>query len=258
MAKAPGNGGQQVVAPSTESTELDIFGDASPSPVDISELIAGLGNLGQSIAAAGGVGRGLSYLTLQPKVGHFAYGVERNRVEEDSEWIINMRTVRHGYTAWKDGAVAGELMLPINEKLPPVTELPDVGAKYQPSYSCEMKCLTGEDAGTSVLYKANSLGVRKFYEALNRAAIAQINAGKAAGITDANDLPVFPIIKLRSDYYSHKEYGPTYYPVFFPLRWVDRYGNTLDGSPGIKPGNVPPKEAPAEAPSSGVRRRRVG
>lgn len=262
MAKTPAS-----KPPKTPDPEIDeflsdnavaLFDDGNMAlSIDVADLTSGLGNLAQSIGAAGGVGGGMAYLVLQPKEGWFGYGQEKNRVEDGSLWGVNIRSLRHGFTAWRDGAVANEIMVPANTPCPPVTSLPDVGAKYDPSYSVELKCLSGEDKGIKVLYKTNSLGARGWFQKLIEGIAAQAQKGARAGL-QPDDLQIFPIVELRSDSYNHKQYGKTVYPVFWPVRWVDRYGRGEQAvAANQNPGAAAEKTAHAEPPS-GVRRRRVG
>lgn len=258
-APPPGNGDDapwDADAPAT-GTDLDIFGQTQVAmPVDVNDLVAGLGNLASAITQAGGVGGGLQFLTLQ-KAGFWTFGQERNRIEDKSEWAIDIRTLRHGHTAWKDGRVLNEVMVPANQPVPAVTSLPQVGADYTASFSVELRCLTGEDKGVKTLYKSNSWGGRGAFAKLTEGLYGQVRKG-----TVEKPYPfIFPIVQLRSSSWTSREFGIIATPILHVLRWVDAGGRPEGGTPtpvaASKPTPGAGPGADTDVPSSGVRRRRV-
>ena len=229
-------------------TDLDLFGGAGAvAEFNPAEITAGLGNLITSIGAAGGIGGGMSFLNVDQNTGGWAYGADRTQCEPNAEWALDTRTLKHGYSAWKEGKLLGESMYPISQPLPPVTTLRDVGAPYAGSFSVELRCLGGEDKGTRTLYKTNSMGGRNAFAKLVEILVNRLRGGSPM---------IFPIVLLRSSSYHNGTYNKKIYtPVFHVVRWVDVRGNSEGGAPAA-PAPAPTPQ-PAAAAQPGVRRRRV-
>ena len=49
-------------------------------------------------------------------------------------------------------------LVPISQPLPDVTELPDKGFPWQQEMAVNLKCISGTDAGTEVMFKTNTVG----------------------------------------------------------------------------------------------------
>ena len=49
-------------------------------------------------------------------------------------------------------------LVPISQPMPDVTELPDKGFPWQQEMAVDLKCVTGTDAGTEVVFKTNTEG----------------------------------------------------------------------------------------------------
>jgi hypothetical protein len=229
-------------------TDLDVFGGAGAiTEFNPAELKAGLRNLVTSIGEAGGIGGGVSFINVNQNDGSWQYGADRTTCEPAAEWALDTRTLKHGYSAWKEGKLLGETMVSIFQPRPPVTALRDVGAPYAAAFSVEMRCLGGEDKGTKCLYKNNSGGAVEAFEMLQRHLHARAELETPA---------VFPIVLLRNTSYHNTKYNKRIYkPAFHIVRWVDVRGNPDGGEP-VKPAPQP-AAATAAAAQPGVRRRRV-
>lgn len=150
--------------------------------------------------------------------GKWIYGAESIEVEDGSLWAANPLGIEHGWVAWnreKDADNSGgpidEVMVPMNQQLPPKDSLKDVGHNWDYQMAIPLLCLNGTDKGEEVLYKANSVGGIDALDGLIKAIGLQID--------DDESKPV-PVIKLGSDSYQHKKYGKTYTPVLNIIDWV--------------------------------------
>ena len=52
----------------------------------------------------------------------------------------------------------GEKLVSVGQPLPDVAELPDKGFPWQQEMAVNMKCISGTDAGTEVMFKTNTEG----------------------------------------------------------------------------------------------------
>lgn len=183
----------------------------------LSGLKQGLQNVATAIVSTGGD----PYLRLM-KDGIWVYGQENVEVEDKSEWAVNPLSIQHGWVAWSDyekktNEVIGQVMVPANTPLPSRVALQDVvddeGNKgnWQQQISMQFQCMSGEDVGTQVLYKATSVGGMNASKGLLEAILNQLDKDI--------DNPV-PLVLLKSDSYTHKKYGKTYVPEFDVVEWV--------------------------------------
>lgn len=194
-------------------TELTKF-QVSGLPVDSTDLIKNLQNVNDTIQNISGV----PFLRLL-KSGIFAYGPENIEPEPDSEWAVNPYSIMHGFACWVDSELMGETMVPFNQPLPPIAELPDYGGDWNQQIAVTLQCLTGDDQGTNVMYKVTSKGALQALKTLITEIVnqASIDSDK-----------VVPIITLESDSYPHKKYGQIYFPVFDIVRWITMEGVVLE------------------------------
>lgn len=223
---------------------------ASSALAGLTGLKQNLQNVQTSIVSVGG-----DYLLRMLKDGTWVYGAENIEVEPKSEWAVNPLSLVHGWVAWSDykkktNEVLAEVMVPASQPLPAYDTLREVKddegkvAEYSQQISFQLQCLTGEDKGEQVRYKATSVGGMNASKELLGAIIAQLDE-------DMNN-PV-PVLVLGSDSYNHKTYGKTYVPVFEIVDWVP-----LDEA--IKPPMTDKEEPDAdvkaeEAPATATRTR---
>lgn len=183
-------------------------------------------------AAANGV------ILKMDKTGHWVFGSDQTEVEDDSQWAINPFSFVHGYIAWGDGDVLGEVMGPITQPLPDHGEAP-AGAKkgWEVQVGLSVKCISGEDKGLEARYSATSVGGKKAVTALGLAIAAQVEKDPSKPV---------PLVRLKKEHYQHKSYGRIFTPVFDIVEWV-----AMDKEP--EPGEA---EADPDAGDASSRRRR--
>lgn len=180
-----------------------------------------LTKLGSSMAQHSTSGGGDDLLKLT-KEGYWVYGADAIEPEEGSQWAINPSSFSHGWIAWDNGEIAGEVMA---SALGPMPEKPADGNKYDEQLACQLMCMTGDDKDKQVIYKTTSMGGKK---AIGK--LANAIATQAAENPDA----VIPVVTLGVDSYQHKKYGKIYTPEIDIAEWI---GNEA--------------EAPEEKPSRG-------
>jgi len=194
-------------------------------PASIQNMVTGLA---QSAAAITDGGSGDAYLKMDKNTGIFMYGAEETEVEEGSKWAVNPYSFIHGFIAWGDGSKLGEVMTPAVQPVPLRSELPDVGGDgWNEQVGMQMRCVSGEDEGTQVLYKGSALGLKKAYQGLLVEVINQIKSGNA---------DMVPVVVLESDSYKHKKYGRIYTPQLRIVEW--------SGELTVKLETDKPEEAP--------------
>lgn len=137
--------------------------------------------------------------------GEWVYGADNIQVEEESVWAVHPGSFQHGYCAWDDGQLVGEVMVPVAQPRPSHADLPAVPCQWQEQMSVLLACTSGEDAGTTVLYKNSSLG--------GRTAITEL-AGKILVQADKDPSKLVPLVTLGVGNYKHKKYGKVYTPSF--------------------------------------------
>lgn len=223
------------------STQLSLFSKGGLPPADVNAYKQSMKAMSTAVKSSLG---GLPFLRMG-KDGEWVYGADNTEVEADSLWAVNPFSMSLGFIAWgtgsQEGTVLGEQMSRVGE--PPVQRgnLPDVGAEWTPCCAFELVCLTGEDKGTNVLYKTNSVGGRRAF-----ADMMQL----IAAAMDEPEGKCVPIVNLDADSYPHKKYGKIYTPIFDVKKWVMPDAQELGGAPAQQ---VEEQAAPAEGT---VRRRR--
>lgn len=150
------------------------------------------------------------------KGGFFVYGADDTEVEEDSFWAVNPSSFALGYIAWPaqgTGKPLGEEMRSITDDPIAESTLPQVGGQWVQQVAMQLVCLTGEDTGTQVVYKASSKGGINGYNDFLNVVLEHLSANPG----DAN---IVPVITLQSDSYKHQTYGKIFTPVFKLEKWV--------------------------------------
>ena len=182
-----------------------------------------------------------STIIKMDKFGSWVFGAEQTEVEDDSTWAVNPFSFVHGYIAWGEGEVLGERMVPITQPLPEVDAPPPNAKKgWETQVGLSVKCLNGEDAGLEARYSATSLGGKRAVQALAVAIAQQVESHP--------DKPV-PVVRLKNDHYTHKQYGKVYTPLLEVVSWIG-----MDGEAPAAPAAAEPEAPPAPA---GRRRRNV-
>jgi len=170
-----------------------------------------LGSFLNSAAAAIPAGNGgKQFLKISDKDGAWTYGAEETVVEDDSLWAVNPLSFFHGYIAWHDAKVEGEVRLPVTRPLPPVASLQSVQAQngWQDQYGFDLICITGEDAGIACEYKASSTGGKRAIGTLTNAINSQYAVNQDA---------IVPIVRLKDAKYWDKKYKKDQFPPVFEI-----------------------------------------
>jgi hypothetical protein len=209
-------------------------------PATLTNLATGLA---QSVAhTPSGDGQFMKFT----KFGQWLFGPDEIEVEEESRWAINPEGFTHGWIAWGDkahgteGEMLGEVMCSASTAHP---DQPDaVDGSWTEQRGIVMVCTDGEDKGTQVLFKANSRGGLKAYNAIVRAVVKRILA---------NETEIVPLVTLDADSYVHKTYGKIFTPEVNVASWVAQDATEAPAEPEPEP-----EEAPAEEPAPARRQRR--
>jgi hypothetical protein len=162
-----------------------------------------------------GAGGGEFTFMKMTKQGEWLFGQDNTEVEAGSEWMIDPRESQMGYISWGDGGPPlGEVMG--GGKRPPVNraDLPDTGFAWDIQKAIQLICVSGEDAGTAVIYKTNSKG--------GNTAISRILQDVAARARSGN-ADVFPIVKLTHTS-GKSNWGTVCYPELKQVKWADVLG----------------------------------
>lgn len=173
------------------------------------------------------------------KDGVWVYGQENLEVEEGSQWAINPLSIKHGFVCWtnydasekKKNELLGEVYAPMTAEPVDVTKLPDHGWPWKAATTVRLKCVSGEDEGTEVIYKPSSVGGANAMQTLLDKIEKQLDSGSDK---------IVPIVTLESDSYPHKQWGKTYVPEFEFVDWV-----TMDG-PGVAAEDLAEEDEPEQ------------
>jgi hypothetical protein len=145
------------------------------------------------------------------KTGHWVFGAELVEIEDDSLWALNPFSFVHGFIAWGDGEVLGEVMTPLHEPLPATPECPAKAKRgWEKQLGLEITCISGADKGTVCKFSTTSVGGLRAVSALGILLSEQIEKDQENPVA---------VLNLVSEYYNHKSYGKVYTPVFDVVRW---------------------------------------
>ena len=184
--------------------------------------------------------------------GVWVFGQNNEEVQEGSLWAINPISIRHGWVCWArneaKARLIGETMTAVHEPKPPKPANAPSGEEYAEQRSFEMKCLNGDDAGTEVIYKINSVGGMRAVDELLHNLQGRL----------AIDQTYFcPVVELLVDSYPHSAYGKIYTPVLRIEAWCDMNGQLAGAEPEQIPFD-PPVATPAPAPAKRARKAPIG
>jgi hypothetical protein len=193
-------------------TDVVAFQNAGLPVGNLAQFAQVLAKAQTSIALKGGE----DFLKLSKRDGLWYYGADEVEVQEGSQWAINPASLRMGYMAWGKGQVLGKKLLPIlSGQVVDQATLPSVGAPWSETVAMQLRCMSGEDEGKQVEYEQNSYGGKKAFAELLQAFQIQI-------AQDAHN--IVPIVVMKSDSYTHKEFGLIYTPIFEIVRWISMGG----------------------------------
>jgi hypothetical protein len=184
-------------------------------PTTTSNLIGSLLAVETQIVAPQ-VGDGAEYLKLTGATG-WTYGQDSVETQEGAKWAINPASMAKGFIAWSmNSTVIGDVLKPVTEGLVLRSELPELTEKSENGWTSQcgfqLVCLTGEDAGTNVMYKASTQGADKEFARLYNEIITKAKSGSS---------DIVPIVLLDSGSYPHKikKYGQVTFPIFDIVGW---------------------------------------
>ena len=162
----------------------------SNAPTTSAGLPAELTSMATGLAASvNTAGEGASGYDLYAKMGRdgvFVYGADNTEFEPGARWALNPLGIYHGLVAWGDkshgteGQNLGEVLVPASQPMPQEADQQEVKGAWSKLIALQLRCVSGEDEGTQVLFKSNSYGGRKAYAALVAAVVARITAGEEA------------------------------------------------------------------------------
>ena len=218
-------------------------------PVSAKDFIGAIAKTTQRLGADS---TGMQYLKLS-KGGFWIYGIDDIDVEEGSKWAINPNSLATGYVAWPingTGKPLGEEMRGITDDPIIESQLPSVGdnAAWNQQVGMQLMCISGEDVGVEVVFKASSKGGLSGFSTMLNAVMQHFK-------DNANTDLVVPVIDLLVDDYKHPTYGKIYTPIFEILDWIkidsmpapdapDEQEPEPDETPEPDPEPEPEEEAP--------------
>lgn len=188
-------------------------------PINAKDFIGALARTTQRL---GSNETGMSYLKLS-KGGFFVYGVDDLETEDGSQWAVNPNSLAVGYVAWPingTGKPLGEEMRGIADDPIIESRLPSVGdnAAWTQQVGMQLMCVSGEDKGVGVVFKASSKGGISGFSAFLNDVMTHLSGNPGDKIV--------PVIELEVNDYKHPTYGKIYTPVFTIKKWT-----TMDAMP---------------------------
>ena len=193
-------------------------------------------NLGDALGQAStalsqsGAGDGLPFLKINKQM-QWVYGPDQVEIEIGSTWALNPFTLEHGYICWGDAAVLGEEMCPISQtrvvkstlpqheydfRNPDTHKIETLQAKWSEQTSVVLRCMTGADEGTQVLYKTNSLsGLKAMKKYMDELGVAYAE----------NKTKPVAVVMLEASSYIHKTYGKIITPVLNIVSFIGMESN---------------------------------
>lgn len=178
--------------------------------------LAGLaGGLRRTKAAMPSFG-GKGYLSFG-KDGKWSFG--KNTAVDGERVVLNITTLKSGYVCWtnydpkerrKNEKLGEEMRLTTMGGVDPST-LPDLGWEWKQQQSVEGRFLDGDREEFN--YTASSLGGLEAMTTVIDAILGRIE--------DGEQVYLFPVVVLSSDWYEHRQYGKTYKPVLEIEAWAD-------------------------------------
>jgi hypothetical protein len=172
--------------------------------------------------------------------GTWMFGQRRTVPEEGSLWAANPTSFQHGFVCFGPDKKKplDERLVPAWQPMPDLATLPDLGVPWQEQWAVNLKCISGADAGTEVVFKTNTVGGSQAVVGLIEEVRKRLNSGQHGG-------KVVPIVRLEKYSYLHDKHGRTWNPLMTTIDWM-----AMDGPA--------PTSAPEPSPEPEPRRRRVG
>jgi len=190
---------------------------------------------------------GKDLLRMNEKDGTWNFGQSKEDVQKGSRWVINTRSIQHGYTCWVERGKKNELAL---DAMVPVTQdkgvqpPPIEGKECKDTRSFDLKCLDGADKDLEAHYKSASLGCIQAVDVL---------MGKIYSQVAVDRVYFCPVITLESESYWNAKWGKDIYkPIFRQIGWANMNGEMAPDGPAQpalspeQPKPEPVKAAPAK------------
>lgn len=158
------------------------------------------------------------------KDGTWTFGQTNIEVQDGSLWAINPFSYRYGYTCWTDYADElrkknenkGKVTVALGADPVDVSTLPkhidaDTGEAWKWSQVVEvcLICVNGEDTGTKAVYQTSSIGGLRVLSEYLDTLVPMIAEGTPVAI-----------VELKSDSYTHPQWGKTYVPELGYHKWA--------------------------------------
>jgi hypothetical protein len=205
----------------------------------LAKLTADLNKV-NTAAVLGRSGHPMLQFKSRDNSGTWMFGQRKTIPEEGSLWAVNPTSFQHGWIVF--GAdrkkPLDDRLVSVSQPRPDLTTLPDHGFQWSEQWAVGMKCISGADAGTEVIFKTNTIGGTQAVVGLLEEVRTRLNGGQHAG-------KVSPIVRLEKYSYPHPEHGRTWNPQMTIVDWM-----AMDGPA--------PAPAPEPTPEPEPRRRRVG
>jgi hypothetical protein len=162
---------------------------------------------------------GKDLLRMNEKDGTWNFGQSKEDVQAGSRWVVNTRSIMHGYTCWVERGKKNELAL---DAMVPVTQdkgvqpPPIEGKECKDTRSFDLKCLDGADKDLEAHYKSASLGCISAVDVL---------MGKVYSQVAVDRVYFCPVITLESEKYWNAKWGKDIYkPIFRLVGWANMNG----------------------------------
>jgi|TARA_R110000803_G_scaffold70436_1_gene133353 hypothetical protein len=156
------------------------------------------------------------FIKLNPALG-WVYGQDNIENEEGAKWAIDPLSMAQGFIYWgMSSNVLADKMQLLTEGIMARTGLPEMAEPSKNGWQSQcgfmMSCVSGEDKGTQVLYKASTMGAEKAFGELYNTIHARLKA---------KNPEIVPIVLLERGSYPHsnKEFGHVIFPVFNIVGW---------------------------------------
>lgn len=171
------------------------------------------GALQSSINETGRLGKTGDVEYLQFREGYWQYGKEGFEPDPEGLWIIAVPSLFHGYICWHQKQVEWKKAVPLMQSISTIVVPSDLKGKdgAQLIRGFTLACMHGDDAGVTAEFSTNSRGGLEMVEKLVDAITAQI---------DVDPDMIWPVVKLSSSSYQHKEYGLTHKPELEITGWM--------------------------------------
>jgi hypothetical protein len=191
---------------------------------------------------------GKDLLRLDAAGAGWVFGQSAEEVQKGSRWVINIRSIMHGWNCWVDRGKKNELAL---DDMVPVTQAktmpkpdPIEGFECKDTRSFDLKCLDGSDKDMELHFKNGSDGTVRAVDALLAKIYNQVAVDKTY---------VCPVVILEQEDYLHPKYNKRIYkPVFNLVGWADMHGKEAGAAqpiaaPETKTEPAKPAKPPLEA-----------